>query len=80
LKDLLSLCAKDNQIARFVYNTAPFTYQYSRYSDWFSIFIKTIKDELDKSTGSMNSSYYAPKIAAINKAHTYLQVYQSQVD
>jgi hypothetical protein len=26
LKDLLSLCAKDTAIARFVYSTAPFTY------------------------------------------------------
>jgi hypothetical protein len=69
----LSLCAKDIEIARFVYNTAPFSYQYSRYSDWFAIFIKTIKEELEKNTtGSMPSSYYAPKIAAINKAHTYM--------
>lgn len=72
LKDLLSLCAKDTAIARFVYGTAPFTYQFSRYSDWFSQFIKNVKEELDKNTTTMNMSYYAPKIAAINKAHTYM--------
>ena len=31
---MLSLMAKDDDIARFVFNAAPPSYQYSRYSDW----------------------------------------------
>jgi hypothetical protein len=34
LKEMLSLMAKDSLIARFVYYTAPTTYQHARYSDW----------------------------------------------
>lgn len=41
LKNLLSLCVKDREIARFVYNAPPPTYQHARYSDWFKSYIES---------------------------------------
>ena len=35
LQELLYLCINDDTICRYVYNMAPHTYQYARYSDWF---------------------------------------------
>jgi hypothetical protein len=40
LQEMLSLMAKDEDIARFVYNSVPPTYQYSRYSDWIRPYLE----------------------------------------
>jgi len=37
---------KDREIARFVYNTPPPTYQHARYSDWFRSYIDAQHQEL----------------------------------
>jgi len=34
LKEMLSLMVKDEAICRFIYNSGPPTFQYSRYTDW----------------------------------------------
>ena len=40
LKEMLSLMAKDDDIARFVYRSAPPTYQMARYSDWIRPYLE----------------------------------------
>jgi hypothetical protein len=40
LKEMLSLMAKDDDIARFVYSSAPPTYQHARYSDWIKPYLE----------------------------------------
>jgi len=46
LKNLLSLASKDREIARFLYNTPPNTYQHARYSDWFRAYLDNQHKEL----------------------------------
>jgi hypothetical protein len=75
LKDLLSLCVKDQDIARFVYRTAPPTYQYARYSDWFRGYIEGQKSELDN-TNMSTYSYYQNRIIAVNKAYDLLEKFE----
>lgn len=57
IKDLLSLCKKDETICRYVYTAAPPTYQYARYSDWFRSYLEGQKAELEK-TGMSTYTYY----------------------
>lgn len=40
LKEMISLMAKDDDIARFVYRSAPATYQTARYSDWIRPYLE----------------------------------------
>ena len=40
LKEMLSLMAKDIDIARFVYHSAPPSYQNARYSDWIRPYLE----------------------------------------
>ena len=42
LKDLLSLCDKDDKIARYVYDCSPPSAQYARYADWFRDYCNNI--------------------------------------
>ena len=46
---MLSLMAKDETIARFIYKTGPHSYQYARYSDWFRSYLEGQKSEMEKS-------------------------------
>jgi hypothetical protein len=52
LKEMLSLMAKDDVIARFIYSAGPPSYQYSHYHDWIKPYLEGHKAELEK-----NSSY-----------------------
>lgn len=40
LQEMLSLMAKDDVIARFVYNAAPPTYQSARFTDWIRPYLE----------------------------------------
>ena len=67
LKDLIQLCLKDIEIARYIYRQAPPSYQYSRYSDWFKSYIETQQMELEKSSMAAYS-YYQARVKATQKA------------
>jgi len=40
LREMLSMMAKDEDIARFVFKSAPPTYQMARYSDWIRPYLE----------------------------------------
>jgi len=48
IKDLISLCIKDEVIAKFIYNMPPPSYQMARYTDWFWDYIETQRQEHEK--------------------------------
>jgi len=77
LKDLLSLCAKDDEIARFIYNTAPPTYQHARFSDWFRGYLQNQMEEVNSKNLS-TYSYYANRIPSLKKALAHLEVYEEK--
>lgn len=41
LKEMLSLMAKDDVIARFIYKSGPPSYQYARYVDWIRPYLES---------------------------------------
>lgn len=57
--------AKDELIARFVYNTAPPTYQNSRYSDWIRPYLEYQKQEVERAN---SYAYFKNKHDAILKS------------
>lgn len=77
LKDLLSLCAKDDDVAKFIYNTAPPTYQYSRFSDWFRGYLEHQMAEVN-SKNLQQYSYYANRLPGLKKALAHLEVYEEK--
>ena len=50
LKEMLSLMSKDIEIARFIYYTAPPSYQYARYSDWIKPYLEGQKSEQERNS------------------------------
>ena len=70
LKEMVSLMAKDEDIARYVYNSAPYTYQYSRYSDWIRPYLQYQKSDVEKSNAY---TYFKAKLDTINKTLTLLE-------
>ncbi len=73
LKDLLSLMAKDEDIARFVYNSQGPTYQFARYSDWFRGYLLYHKEEIEKSN---IPTYFKEKYDKVVKSIKYLEKYE----
>jgi hypothetical protein len=73
---MLSLMSKDDEIARFVYNTAPVTYQTSRFSDWFRPYLESQLMESQKSFSY--SGYYKNKYENVTKALTYLTKFEEK--
>lgn len=67
VKDLMSLCLKDADIAEYMYRMAPHTYQYARYTDWFGNYINSQCEEMEKMSGY---AYYNERINRTNKAVT----------
>ncbi len=47
---MLSLMAKDDQIARFIYNSGPPSYQYARYIDWIRPYLESQKSDLERTS------------------------------
>ena len=70
LLELLHLMSKDDAIARFVYTTAPPTYQSARFTDWMRPYLETQKSEVEKSNSS--NSYFKNKYDATCKSLGYL--------
>jgi hypothetical protein len=67
--------AKDEDIARYVYNAAPPTYQCSRYSDWIRPYLEYQKSEVERA-GSY--SYFKGKHDAILKSLNYLERFENK--
>jgi hypothetical protein len=47
---MLSLMAKDDVIARFIYKSSPPSYQYSRYVDWIRPYLESQKSDLERTS------------------------------
>jgi hypothetical protein len=74
---MLSLMAKDDDIARFVYFSAPPTYQHAHYSDWIRNYLEVQKSEIDRSS---SYSYFKNKLENILKCLILLVKYEEKVE
>lgn len=75
LKEMLSLMAKDDVIALFVYKAAPPSYQNSRYSDWIFPYLEFQKQEIERAN---SYSYFKNKHDNILKSLSYLLKYEEK--
>ena len=75
LKDMLSLMAKDEQIARYVYSQAAPTYQGARYTDWIRPYLEYQKAEVERTN---SYAYFKAKHDAILKALEYLHLFEER--
>lgn len=72
LKEMLSLMAKDDDIARFVYFSAPPTYQMARYSDWIKSYLEYHKAEVERANSySYFKAKYESVLAGLELYKTY---------
>jgi transposase len=76
LQEMLSLMAKDDVIARFVFHAAPHCYQISRYSDWIRPYLEYQKSEVERAN---SYAYFKNKHDAILKSMTYLEKFEEKV-
>src|SRR5207244_7574267 len=75
LKEMLSLMAKDDDIARFVYYSAPPTYQHARYSDWIKPYLEHQKADIERSNAY---SYFKNKHDTILHTLKLFDVYDEK--
>jgi hypothetical protein len=75
LKEMLSLMAKDDDIAKFVYHSAPPTYQQARYSDWIRPYLEHQKADVERSS---SYQYYKNKHETILKSLKLLEQYEER--
>jgi hypothetical protein len=75
LKEMLSLMAKDQEIARFVYNAAPPTYFSARYSDWFRPYLEYQRADVERTN---MYAYNKAKYDNILKSLQYLDLYEQR--
>ena len=76
LQEMLHLMSKDEAIARFVYKTAPPTYQSARFTDWIRPYLENQRGETEKA-GSYNS-YFKNKLESILKSLIYLERFEEK--
>jgi hypothetical protein len=81
VKDLMSLCLKDDMICKYIYNLPPPSYQYQRYVDWFGVYIDDIKTENDKmgQNSVSNSPYLQNKINLQSKAALKFATFKAEI-
>jgi hypothetical protein len=83
IKDLLSLCIKDQAIADYIHKQSPPTYQLSRYTDWFQQYIQGIIDDNEKYSNNASSysatNYMQSKIILTEKCHKKYQQWRQEV-
>jgi len=77
LKEMLSLMAKDEHIARYVYFSAPPTYQVAHYSDWIRPYIEYQKAEVERSS---SMAYFKGKHEAIIKCLDYINRFENRFE
>ncbi len=75
LQEMLSLMAKDEIIARFVYQAAPPTYQAARYSDWIRPYLEFQKQEVERAN---SYAYFKNKHDAILQSLHYLEKFEER--
>ena len=54
LKELLSLMRKDREIALYVYNLPPWSYQSARFTDWFRPYLEEQLNDPSRASASTN--------------------------
>ena len=77
LQEMLSLMAKDDVIARFVYKSAPPTYQSSRFTDWIRPYLEIQRSETERSHSY--NSYFKSKFDSIMKSLKHLELFEEKV-
>lgn len=45
IKDIFSLCIKDEVIADYIYNMPPPSFQFTRYIEWFELYLRDVKED-----------------------------------
>lgn len=79
IKDLMELCIKDATIAKYVYNMQPFSFQTTRYCDWFKDYIEIQKDENEKNAAN-GYSYYKQRAEAAAKCYQVFTKFQAVIN
>ena len=72
---MISLMAKDDDIARFVYRSAPASYQTARYSDWIRPYLESQKGDIERTVAH---SYFKNKYDSIVKSLQLLDKYDER--
>jgi hypothetical protein len=72
---MISLMAKDDDIARFVYFSAPPTYQTSRYSDWIRPYLESQRNDIERSN---SYSYFKSKHDTIIASLSLLEKFEEK--
>jgi hypothetical protein len=72
LKELLGLMAKDQDVAKFVWNLPPYNYQSARFIDWFRPYLQEQIAEQNRMTTGIGT-YYKAKMDMLNKAMAHLE-------
>ena len=74
---MLSLMAKDMDIARYCYQAAPHNYQLSRYPDWIRNYLEGQKADVERSNAL---SYFKNKLETIKKSLELLEKYEVHME
>ena len=75
LQEMLDLMATDNDIARFVYYTHPFTYQYARFPDWIKNYLIAQKQDYEKNN---TYQYYKNKYDSAIKGLESFEMFEQK--
>lgn len=75
LTELLSLMAKDEDIARFVYTSAPPNYTHARYTDWIRPYLIYQRQEAERTS---SYTYFKGKYENILKSIKYLDIFEEK--
>lgn len=75
LREMISLMAKDDDIARFVYYSAPPTYQTARYTDWIRPYLEGQKNDIERSN---SYSYFKQKHDTIIASLALLEKFEEK--
>ena len=77
LKEMISLMAKDDQIARFVFKSAPATYQGARYTDWIRPYLENQRAEIER---NKSFTFYKNKHEAVIKSLIMFERYEERCE
>ena len=69
--------AKDDAIAKFVYNTVPPTYQSARFIDWIKPYLEIQRQETERSNSY--NSYFKAKYQSILQSLIFWEKFQDKV-
>ena len=73
LRELLQLMDEDKEIAKFVAQSSPPTYEYARYTDWFRPFIESYIEDLRRFSSSNKREAEALIVSGLlNKYEAFL--------